>query len=134
MLANARPKRMIRDDETGWWNPRVLSILALVFLCGSAFGAAAMRIYLHRVMPPAGPTMVYNGHRLGLTQLDRELNLRAEQKLQVELILDDYAKFYQNVEDQRAEVAEHGKQKIMELLDDQQRARFDELLRPAPKR
>jgi hypothetical protein len=134
VLAQGRANSMSREDETGWWNPRVLSILALVFLCGSAFGAAAMRIYLHNVMIPPGPTMVINGHRMGLTQLDHELNLRAEQRLQVELILDDYAKFYQNLEDQRQEVAEHGKQKIMELLDEQQRAQFDRVLHAPAKR
>jgi hypothetical protein len=134
VLAQGRGNSVRSDEETGWWNPRVLSILAVVFLCGSAFGAAAMRIYLHNVMTPAGPTMVINGHRMGLTQLDHELSLRAEQRLQVELILDDYAKFYQNLEDQRQEVAEHGKQKIMELLDDQQRAKFDQVLHAPPRR
>jgi hypothetical protein len=132
VLAPAR-RNMRRNDDTGWWNPRVLAILALVFLCGSAFGAAAMRVYLHRVII-SGPQIVLNGHRLSLTQLDRELNLRTDQRLQVELILDDYAKFYQNVEDQRQGVAEHGKQKIIELLDDHQRARFEELLHTPAKR
>ncbi len=132
MLAQARGMRS--NDDTGWWNPRVLGILAIVFFCGSAFGAAAMRFYLHNVMDPVGPILVYNGHRMGLSQLDRELNLRDEQKLQVELILDDFAKFYQNIEEQREEVSEHGKQKIMELLDDRQRARFDQLLHAPLKR
>lgn len=134
MPIQARREIMRSTDETGWWNPRVLSILALVFLCGSAFGAAAMRIYLHQVMTTAGPQIVVNGHRLGLAQLDHELNLRADQKLQVELVLDDYAKFYQNLEDQRQEVAEHGKQKIMDLLDDPQRVRFDALLHAPAKK
>jgi hypothetical protein len=85
--------------------------------------------------------MVVNGHRLGLAQLDESLSLRPEQKLQVELILDDYAKFYQNLEDQRQTlegqrqaVAEHGKQQIMDLLDDKQRARFDQLLHTPAKK
>jgi hypothetical protein len=126
---------MRNSDDSGWWNPRVLAILAIVFFCGTAFGAAAMRVYLHRVMvSPNGPQLVYNGHRVFLSQLDKELNLRPEQKLQIELILDDFAKYYQNLEEQRQEVAEHGKQKIMELLDDPQRARFEQLLHTPPRR
>ncbi len=135
MLAGVGRSSVRSSDDTGWWNPKVLAILAIVFFCGSAFGAAAMRFYLHNVMqPPDGSTLVYNGHRLGLTQLNQELNLRPEQRLQVELVLDDFAKFYQNLEEQRQGVAEHGKQQIIALLDDKQRVRFDQLLHAPPKR
>jgi hypothetical protein len=43
---------MHQQREPGWSNPKVLTIFALIFLCGSAFGAALTRSYLHRHLPP----------------------------------------------------------------------------------
>lgn len=123
-------RHMFSTEESGWSNPKVLAILAVVFLCGAAFGAAATRQYLHRHMPPQnGREFVYQGKRLGLEQLNSQLNLRPEQTLRVELMLDDFAKYYQNIEEQRSAVAAMGKEKIMEVLDDDQKQRFEQMLR-----
>ena len=42
---------MLHRNEAGWTNPKVIAIIAVVFLCGSAFGAAAMREYIHYRFP-----------------------------------------------------------------------------------
>ncbi len=124
-----RRRHMFSTEESGWSNPKVLAILAVVFLCGTAFGAAAMRQYLHRWMPiKPGHEFVYQGKRLGLEQLKTELRLRPEQALQVELMLDDFGKYYQNIEEQRSAVAVMGKEKILEILDDDQKQRFEQML------
>lgn len=121
---------MFSKEEEGWSNPKVLAILAVVFLCGAAFGAVAVRQYLHNRMPvPGGREFVYQGKRLGLEQLKSELQLRPEQALRVELMLDDFAKYYQNIEDQRSDVAAMGKQKILDVLDEGQKRRFEQMLR-----
>ena len=121
---------MFSTEKSGWSNPKVLAILAVVFLCGAAFGAAGMREYLHRWMPTQnGREFVYQGKRLGVEQLKSQLNLRPDQALRVELMLDDFAKYYQNIEDQRSAVAAMGKEKILEVLDDDQKQRFERMLR-----
>ncbi len=40
-------------------------------------------------------------------------------------ILDDYGKFYQNIEDEREDVAEDGKKRILEVLTPDQRRLFN---------
>ncbi len=130
MPVQSRRRHMFSKDEEGWSNPKILAILAVVFLCGAAFGAAGMRQYLHHWMPSqGGREFVYQGKRLGLEQLKTELHLRPEQALRVELMLDDFGKYYQNIEDQRSEVAAMGKAKILDVLDDQQKQRFEQMLR-----
>ena len=123
-------RRMFSTEESGWSNPKVLAILAVVFLFGAASGAVVTRQYLHRWMPvPYGHEFVYQGKRLGMEQLKAELQLRPEQALRVELMLDDFAKYYQNIEDQRSAVAAMGKEKILEVLDNDQKQRFERMLR-----
>jgi hypothetical protein len=129
VLAQSRRRHMFSKEEEGWSNPKVLAILAVVFLCGAAFGAAAVRQYLHNRMPvQGGREFVYQGKRLGLEQLKTELQLRPEQALRVELMLDDFAKYYQNIEDQRSAVAVMGKEKILDVLDADQKQRFEQML------
>jgi hypothetical protein len=113
----------------------VITILALVFLCGSAFGAAAMREYLHdRLFRPAVHDFVYHGHRLGFNTLKSDLGLSPVQEQAVKQVLDDFAKYYQTLEEQREDVSESGKKHIYAVLDPQQKQRFAELLHePPPK-
>lgn len=70
--------------------------------------------------------------RVGLQQLKSELNLTPSQELVVTRVLDDYGKYYQNIEDEREDVAAHGKRRILDVLNDQQKKRFDQIFGPAP--
>ena len=105
--------------EAGWANPKVIVILAVVFLSGAVFGAAAMRQYLHeRLHLPSAHDFVYHGQRVGFDHLKGALNLSP-----------DFAKYYQNLEEQREDVTEAGKRKIFAVLTPDQKRRFDELFR-----
>ena len=53
------------------------------------------------------------GH-FGLQKLKAELDLSPEQLRFITQELDDYRKYYQNIEDERLDVAEHGKQRILD--------------------
>src|SRR4051812_33869390 len=98
---------MLRRDEAGWANARVIVILAVVFLSGSVFGAAAMRQYLHmRFQLPAAHDFVYKGQRVGFDNLKSSLRLTPDQESTVKQVLDDFAKYYQNLEEQREDVTE----------------------------
>ena len=63
----------------------------------------------------------------GLARLKAELNLTPQQTQTVTKELDEYAKYYQNIQEQYEDVADHGKQRILEVLTDQQKKRFNEL-------
>jgi hypothetical protein len=125
---------MLRHDAS-WTNPRVLAILTVFFFFGAAFGSVVTREYLHAHMPSEqhANSMEAAG-RIGLNQLQSELNLTPQQYQVVAQQLDEYAKYYQNIEDQqadieeqRANVAELGKRKILDVLNDNQKRRFIEL-------
>lgn len=120
---------MLRNRDSGF-NPRVIAILAVIFFCGTAVGAVGMNLYLHRFLPPLKESyFAYRGHRLSMDQLQRELDLNADQRETIKLILDDYAKYFLNLEDQRQTLYESGKLKILDVLNDQQKTKFEQLLR-----
>src|SRR5690348_12430695 len=101
---------MMRHNDAGWSNPKVLAIVTVIFLCGAAFGSAITRQYLHsKLFPPRQMEPIEVARRVGLSRLKAELNLSPDQEKIVTKELDDYAKYYQNIEEQREDVAELGK-------------------------
>lgn len=114
--------------DAGWSNPKVLASLCVIFLCGAALGSAITSAFLHARMSQR-PASINAAQRAGVLRLKTELNLTAEQESTVMKVLDDYGKYYQNIEDEREDVAEHGKQRILSVLNEQQRKRFIELLK-----
>ena len=100
----------------------------MIFLCGLAAGSVLTRAYLHAHMPAATPSRTIEAaQRFGLDRLKATLNLTSAQELTITEVLDDYGKYYQNIEDQREDVAEHGKQRILDVLDERQKNRFNEI-------
>ncbi len=123
---------MLRHGDVTWSNPKVISTLAIIFLCGAAFGAAITRGYIHSrwtSQVTASPAIERARH-VGLGNLKTKLNLTPAQEQQIMKILDDYGKFYQNIEDEREDVAEYGRRRILNALTPEQRARFNEMIAP----
>jgi hypothetical protein len=120
---------MLSPDEPGWSNPKVLTIFALIFLCGATAGGVAMRSYLHSRIRIADPhdVSIESARHFGLQNLKTELDLTPQQTQFIMQELDDYSKYYQNIEDERRDVAEHGKQRILDRLNDQQKRKFNDL-------
>ncbi|MBV8811551.1 MAG: hypothetical protein JO033_23030 [Acidobacteriaceae bacterium] len=107
----------------------MLAILAIVFVCGTAVGSAVTRTYLHRVMGNASSVRAVEVARhVGVERLRTELNLTPAQEKALMQVLDDYGKYYQNIEDDRDDVAAHSKQLILNLLTTDQQKRFNEML------
>ncbi len=126
---------MLRDSDAGWRNPKVLGILTIVFVCGVACGAAATRTFLHHHMQPASNLHnIERARELGWQKLKDELQLTPVQVQIVTKELDDYAKYYQNIEDQREDVAQMGTQHILNILTPDQKQRFYKLLGMPPSR
>ena len=118
---------MLRKSEAGWANPKVLTIFALIFLCGAAFGGAVMRSYLHRLQRDPHDLSIESASHMKLERLKSELQLTPEQEHFVTQELDDYSKYYQNIEDERRDVAEHGRQRILDRLNKEQKQKFNDM-------
>ena len=121
---------MLRPGDATWSNPKVLSTLLLIFLCGSAVGAVFTRAYLHSrwAHQTTSAAAIDRVRHLGLGSLKATLNLTPAQERVVTKTLDDYGKFYQNIEDEREDTAKVGTQQILEVLTPEQQKRFNQLI------
>src|ERR1051326_3453512 len=90
---------MFDSDRPSWQNPRVLVILVLVFLSGAVVGALTMRAGLHARLHPASASSFWkNDTLLSYDRLTKDLNLTSEQRRQLKTILDDYARYHQDLQ------------------------------------
>ncbi|HYW84678.1 MAG TPA: hypothetical protein VFB30_15555 [Spirochaetia bacterium] len=118
---------MFDTDSPSWQNPRVLAILVLVFLSGAACGALTMRAGLHARLHPNASTLWKNDTLLSYDKLTQELNLRPEQRRQLKTILDDYARYHQDLQAQLDDWKATGKNQILRILDPGQRDHFEQM-------
>jgi uncharacterized membrane protein YciS (DUF1049 family) len=124
---------MLRQNDAGWSNPKVLVILAVVFFCGLACGAALTSAFMHsRMNNGSNNQSMERARQVGWQKLRDELQLTPDQVRIVTKELDDYAKYYQNIEDQREDVAQLGTQHILAVLTPGQKERFYKLLGVRP--
>jgi hypothetical protein len=99
----------------------VLAAFIVLFVCGLACGAAITTTVLHWRMHTVAPG------QMGLSQLKAKLQLSPQQEQVVTKELDDYVKYYQNIEEEREDVAEHGKRRILSVLNPEQKKVFLEM-------
>lgn len=105
-----------------WVSPKVagLGILLLVFLCGAVAGAMAHATFHHR------PFWYPSSKTEYLKTVQKELDLTPEQTAQMASILDDFAKYYQTV-------LSDGKARILNILNPDQRRKFERMLKERPR-
>lgn len=135
---------MAAAERAPWQNPRILTILTLVFVAGAAAGALVMQLGLHDVLhrasvsrgvfphtaapvPPA-TTATTAAHDAVLIRFQTELGLTAAQTEKLALVLDDYSQYYQSLQDQLDDLRASGKTRIMQLLDAEQRVKFEKMM------
>jgi Spy/CpxP family protein refolding chaperone len=113
-------------------NPKVISTLVVVFLAGVAAGALAMQLglhdKLHRTAAAASKPVPLAAKDAVLQRFKTELNLTSAQTQQISSILDDYRHYYQSLQDQLDDVRALGKTRIVQILDDAQRQKFDKMM------
>jgi Spy/CpxP family protein refolding chaperone len=113
-------------------NPKVISTLVVVFLAGVAVGALAMQLglheKLHRTAAAASKPVPLAAKDAVLQRFKTELNLSPAQTQQISSILDDYRHYYQSLQDQLDDVRALGKTRIVQILDDAQRQKFDKMM------
>lgn len=113
-----------------WRNPRIALTLFLVFLAGFSAGIAVFAIGGHRWMPQAeaAPQWRETGRQDLLNRFKTELGLTPEQTRQLESVLDDYFTYYHTLQAQLDDVRASGRDRILRLLDDDQKRRFEQLM------
>lgn len=113
-------------------NPKVISTLVVVFLAGAAVGALSMQLglheKLHRTVSAAASKASPATRDAVLQRFKAELNLSPAQTQQISSILDDYRHYYQSLQDQLDDVRAMGKTRIVQILDDGQRQKFDKMM------
>lgn len=123
-------------------NPRIVFTLAVVFLAGAATGMLGMRYGLHDQLHRSAASAA--GQEALLERFRTELKLSSDQAGRLAEVLNDYGHYYKSVEDQirdlhlREQIEDlrsTGKSRIMEILNEEQRAKFEKMmpeLPPAP--
>ncbi|MGD0046712.1 MAG: hypothetical protein ABSE42_06800 [Bryobacteraceae bacterium] len=109
------------------WNPKVagLTVLALVFLCGFAAGALVMHLGWHnRLHQPAFDTPA--GRTLYFERLQKQLDLTPAQAEQMQSILGDSWLYYRTV-------LSDSKSRIDQVLNEEQRRKFERILQDAQR-
>ena len=96
--------------------------VTLVFLTGAIAGAIAMNIGGHKWMHrSAVPFWTEGGKEVWLQRWKKDLNLTSDQTQEMKLILDDFGVYYRNV-------LSDGKARILKILDEDQKRKFNNLL------
>jgi hypothetical protein len=104
------------------WDPKVAFalVLGLVFLSGAATGALVMDFGVHnRLRTPAFDTPA--GKAAYFERMQKELDLTPAQSEQIQSVLNDFWQYYRTV-------LSDSKQRVEQLLNVQQRKKFEELL------
>jgi hypothetical protein len=122
---------MTSTHSPGWQDPRILLTLAVVFLCGLTVGML-LHHWMHNSPPPA-PTAQGPQAAL-LTRLKTELNLTPAQNEQLKTVLDDFFTYYYTLQAQLDDVRASGKQRILRILDDGQKKKFEKIMSEQDKR
>jgi len=109
-------------------SPRVLLTIILIFLAGAVTGGLAMRHGLHAMMHAQAPFWQEGGKQVSLQHLTNELNLTPQQQAELETVLDDFVMYVQTLQAQMDDVRASGKARIMRVLDEPQKKKFERML------
>jgi uncharacterized membrane protein len=110
------------------FDPRALYTvtLVLVFLCGAVAGALAMNLGVHtRLHQPAFDTPA--GKALYFEHLEKELDLTPTQAEQMRSILNDFWDYYRTV-------LTDSKARVEQILNEEQRRKFERILQEAQQK
>jgi hypothetical protein len=113
-----------------WQNPRILLVLFVVFLGGASVGAFVSMVVERWVHSSAAPQPAWKEGRqaAALERFRQELDLTPQQTEQLETILDDFFTYYHTLQAQLDDVRSSGQQKILRILDEKQKKKFEKLM------
>src|SRR5262245_36970697 len=111
-----------------WPNPRVRTTLLLVFLSGAVAGAITVRLGVAPERHRAGPYWSEGGREISLQKFKKELSLNMQQAAEMETVLDDFMMYYQTLQAQMDDVRATGKRRILRILNEEQRQKFEKMI------
>jgi hypothetical protein len=109
-------------------SPRVLLTVGLIFLAGAVVGGLAMRYGVHSMMHAHDPFWQEGGRQVTLQHLTKDLDLTPAQQVEMETVLDDFVKYVQMLQAQMDDVRANGRARIMRVLDERQKQKFERML------
>ncbi|HRS75356.1 MAG TPA: hypothetical protein P5282_10495 [Anaerolineaceae bacterium] len=119
---------MTAADRKFWFQARLALMVLLIFSAGALAGALGMRYHLqNRVIQPQAFYTI-KGEEVALDRLTKELDLTPEQAAQLEMVLDDFIMYVQMLQFQMDEVRASGKARILNILNDNQRVKFEKIM------
>jgi hypothetical protein len=95
--------------------------ITLVFLTGVIAGAVGMSVGGHEWLHRSLPFWTEGGKEVSLQRWKKELDLTPQQSQDLAIILDDFGLYYRNV-------LSDGKARILRILNEDQKRKFDKLL------
>src|SRR5579884_1720456 len=117
------------DARAPWLNMRVLTTLALVFLAGAASGALWMQFGLHERLHHTVAALAPAPTRDQILQrFNTELGLSQDQSQKIAAVLSDYTQYYESLQEQLDDVRATGKTQILQILNPDQRDRFEKIV------
>ena len=120
---------MTARSDRPWQNPRVVSTLLLVFLAGGASGALWMRLGLHDKLHHTVSAASREPSREAVLQdFKTKLGLSSGQTDQIAGVPEDYRQYYQSLQDQLDDVRSTGKTRILQILNPEQRGKFEKMM------
>jgi len=100
-----------------------LATLLLVFLCGGVVGAIAMNLRAQS----RSSFWTETGKAAYLERFKKDLDLTPEQTERIELVLDDFSKYYRTV-------LSEGRWRILSILKPEQREKFELMMQQERRR
>ena len=97
-------------------------VLALVFLCGAAAGALAMTLGAHNLLHRQTAFDTPQGKAAYFEHLKKDLALTPAQAEQMQSVLNDMWHYYRTV-------LSESKSRVEQILNDEQRRKFEKLLK-----
>jgi hypothetical protein len=119
---------MTSPHPVSWQNPRILLTLFIVFVCGASAGMLAMALGAHRLMHSSVSPTFTDLKTESVRRLQAQLDLTPQQTEQLETILDDFFTYYHTLQAQLDDVKASGKQRILRILNDDQKKKFEKIV------
>jgi Spy/CpxP family protein refolding chaperone len=109
---------------------RAALYIVLIFLCGVFTGTAAMNLWMNwgpRSVSARADSQPRSPQRI-VEKFTKELDLSPEQAKQLNDILDETHKAYREHESQIEAIRQQGRARIREILNDEQKAKYEQIL------
>ena len=119
---------MTAAEPAPWRNPRILTTLMLVFLAGASAGALSMRFGLHEKLRRSQAASRENSRDAVIQRFKTQLDLSGAQADRIAAVLEDYRSYYQSLQDQLDDLRSTGKNRILAVLNPEQRVKFEKMM------